>query len=75
MASGAKGAVERRGRRAIPRVRRATTSEPRPERIQLTVGELVAAAYDALGGDTRRVVRVLSSPQMARAIGAKIVFE
>ena len=75
MANGAKGAVERHGRRAIPRVRRATSSRPRPERIQLTVGDLVAAAYDALGNDTQRVIRVLSSPEMASALGAKIVFE
>ncbi len=75
MASGAKGAVERHGRRAIPKVRRTTSSEPRPERIQLTVGDLVAAAYDALGNDTQRVIRVLSSPEMANALGAKIVFE
>lgn len=74
MASGAKGAVERRGRRAIPKARRATSSGPRPERIQLTVGELVAAAFDALG-DARRVARVLASPEMACALRAKIVFE
>ena len=74
MASCAKAAVERRGRRAIPRARWAASSEPRPERIQLTVGELVAAAFDALG-DARSVARVLSSPQMACALRAKIVIE
>ena len=74
MASGAKGAVERRGRRAIPAIRRAASSELRHERVQLTVGDLIAAAFDALG-DAQQVGRVLSSPDMACAIGAKIVLE
>jgi len=74
MASCAKGAAERRGRRAIPKLRWATARRPRPERVQLTIGDLVAAAFDELG-DTRRVARVLSSPDMACAVGAKIVLE
>ena len=38
----------------------------------VTLGDLIAAAFDALG-DAREVARVLSSEEMAKAIGRKIV--
>lgn len=54
---------ERRGARARAAVKRA----------QLTVGDLIAAAYDALGGGARDVARVLKSPDLSVAIHRRIV--
>jgi hypothetical protein len=42
-------------------------------RAQLTVGDLIAAAYDALESEARDVMRVLSSPALAVAIRRRIV--
>jgi hypothetical protein len=42
-------------------------------RPALTLGDLINAAYDALG-DTQSVVRVLQSNRMANRIGRKLVF-
>ncbi len=42
-------------------------------RRKLTVGELISAAFDALG-DARQVVRVLGSGPLSRRMGRKLVF-
>ena len=56
-------------RRQVSEMRRSTTVKRR-----LTVGELVSAAFDALG-DARQVVRVLGSGPLSRCIGGrKLVF-
>lgn len=55
-----KGAAVRAGRRAA--------------QVHVTLGDLVAAAFDAVGGEARKVARVLSSPDMAVATGKHIVF-
>jgi hypothetical protein len=39
----------------------------------ITLGELVAAAFDVVG-ERRQVAQLLSSPPMARAIGRRIIF-
>jgi len=57
------GAGGRRGARAKAAVKRA----------QLTVGDLIAAAYDALGSEARDVARVLRSPDLSVAIHRRIV--
>lgn len=54
---------EQRGARARAAVKRA----------QLTVGDLIAAAYDALGSEARVVARVLKSPDLSVAIHRRIV--
>ena len=59
----ATGAGVRRGARAKAVVKRA----------QLTVGDLIAAAYDALGSEARDVAKVLSSPDLSVAIHRRIV--
>jgi hypothetical protein len=42
-------------------------------RVQVTLGDLIAAAFDAVGGEVRKVARVVSSPAMAVATGKHIV--
>ena len=60
--------VERKGRRVMPKVRR-QGGRSRP----LTLGELVAAAYDVVGGDAEKAAELLNSKEMARALGRRIV--
>jgi hypothetical protein len=64
------GAVQRQGRRVMPaprRTRRKVGSE------HLTLGELIAAAYDTAGGERLEVLKLVTSPQMTRALGRRIV--
>jgi hypothetical protein len=39
----------------------------------LTLGELIAAAYDTAGGERLEVLKLVTSPQMTRALGRRIV--
>ncbi len=64
--------VKYQARRPMPRIR--TSKRARAEKAPLTLGDLIAAAYDALG-DTRTVARVLSSNGMAERIGRTIVVD
>jgi hypothetical protein len=54
-------------------VRRGGRARAAVKRAQLTVGDLVAAAYDALGSEARDVARVLTSPDISMAIHRRIV--
>jgi hypothetical protein len=54
----------------MPAPRRATQRKVTPA---LTVGELIAAAYDTAGGESREVLKLVTSPQMTRALGRRIV--
>ncbi|WNG38987.1 hypothetical protein F0U60_39330 [Archangium minus] len=64
------GSVKRQGRRVMPAPRRATQRKVAPS---LTVGELIAAAYDTAGGERLEVLKLVTSPQMTRALGRRIV--
>lgn len=50
---------------------------PKPRQEQkvrvLTVGDLISAAFDALG-DAGQVVRVLGSPGLSERVGRKLAF-
>lgn len=61
-------------RAAEPRAGTRRAVEPRRRRVEVTLGELIAAAFDAAGGEASRVERLLSSPAMARATGRHFVF-
>lgn len=71
------GSVRRQGRRVMPALRRAAKrvkqagAEPGP----LTLGELIAAAFDTAGGEFVEVLRVVTSPQLSKALGRRIVLE
>jgi hypothetical protein len=56
-----------------PRSRRVKSSSMSHRRIRATLGELIAAAYDALGPDAgaRDVARLLSAPILARGLGSR----
>lgn len=59
------------GRRPIPTMR--TKMKATLERRTLTVGDLISAAFEALG-DARQVVRVLGSTHLSQRVGRKLVF-
>jgi hypothetical protein len=42
-------------------------------RVQVTLGDLIAAAFDAVGGEVKKVAKVVSSPAMTLATGKHIV--
>jgi hypothetical protein len=41
--------------------------------VQVTLGDLVAAAFDAVGGELRAVRRLLASDELARIAGRRIL--
>jgi hypothetical protein len=59
---------ERKGRRVIPGVRRRVVRKK-----AVTVGDLVAAVFDAVGGDAEKAARLLNSRELARALGRRVV--
>jgi|APLak6261679142_1056127.scaffolds.fasta_scaffold00210_18 hypothetical protein len=59
------------GRRPMPKMRSKLKVEVVPQ--AMTVGDLIAAAFDALG-DAESVKRVLSSQRLAERVGRKLVF-
>ena len=65
------GAVRRQGRRVMPTMRR--TAQRQQVAPKLTLGELIAAAYDTAAGDGLEVLRLVTSPQMERLLGRRIV--
>jgi len=65
-------ALRQRERRVKPRqARPARTRRPQ----QLTLGELIAAAFDTVGGELGEVLALMSSPQFAKAVGRHIILE
>ena len=66
--------VTRKARRVLPSLRRtAQRVQAAATRAQLTLGEIIAAAFDTAGGEQLEVVRLVTSPQMTRALGRRIV--
>jgi len=63
------------GRKAQKKAVKAAGKVARPMRqVQVTLGDLIAAAFDTVGGEARKVARVISSPTMTVATGKHIVF-
>ncbi|MBZ4418207.1 hypothetical protein [Myxococcus sp. RHSTA-1-4] len=70
------GTVTRQGRRVMPAMRRtAQRARAVAEKAHLTVGEIIAAAFDTSGGELGEVMAQLRSPQMSRALGRRIILE
>ncbi len=61
----------RKGRRVAPVARRRSARAKKA----LTLGDVVAAAFDVVGGDSAKARALLESRQMGRALGRRIVFE
>ncbi|RKG99401.1 hypothetical protein D7X74_39445 [Corallococcus sp. CA047B] len=68
--------VRRQGRRVMPALRRtAKRARVVAQKAQLTLGEVIAAAFDTAGGEMSGVLDLVTSPQMTRALGRRIVVE
>lgn len=74
--------VRRQGRRVMPalrRVARRVKKAPRAHKAPaarpepLTLGEVIAAAFDTAGGELAEVLRVVSAPQLTKVLGRRIV--
>lgn len=66
--------VKRQGRRVMPALRRKSAKAKASGQVkQLTLGELIAAAFDTVGHEVKDVAKLLSSPDMACAIRRRIV--
>ncbi len=59
--------TERMGRRTMPKVRKHGVKNK-----ALTLGDLIAAAMEVSGGDVKEASNILSSREMARALGRRI---
>ncbi|MBU8899498.1 hypothetical protein KRR26_28170 [Corallococcus sp. M34] len=68
--------VRRQGRRVMPALRRgARRARAKAERGPLTLGEVIAAAFETSAGELGEVLALVTSPQMTRALGRRIVLE
>lgn len=67
--------IQRKSRQTKAKVARAAANVARPvRRVQVTLGDLIAAAFDTVGGEVKKVAKVVSSPNMTLATGKNIVF-
>ena len=63
---------QRKGRQT--KVAKGTEKGAQPgSKVQVTLGDFIAAAFDAVGGEVKKVARVVSSPAMTLATGKHIV--
>jgi hypothetical protein len=66
-----RGAIQRQGRRVMPAMRR--TAQRKAAAAKLTLGDIIAAAYDTAAGESLEVLKLVTSPQMERVLGRRIV--
>ncbi|MBU8899680.1 chaperonin [Corallococcus sp. H22C18031201] len=71
-----RGQVIRRKARQVKvgTARAMTGAGRRVRRVQVTLGDLIAAAFDTVGDEARKVAQVVSSRDMTVATGKHIVF-
>lgn len=63
--------VARKGRGAAGRT--GPKAARRGRKVQVTLGDLIVAAFDTVGSEVKKVAQVVSSPAMAMATGKHIV--
>lgn len=61
--------VRRQARRVLPALRR---TAGRAQQAVLTLGEVIAAAFDTAGGERDAALRLMASEAMARRLGRRI---
>ena len=67
--------VARKGTVAVARKSKAAAKQAahQVKRVQVTLGDLIAAAFDTVGSEVKKVAQVVSSPAMTVATGKHIV--
>lgn len=76
MAKRNSGAVkaQRQGRRVMPAIRRKTARAQKAiSNVNTTLGDLIAAAFDTVGNEVKDVAKLLSSRELAKCAGKRIV--
>lgn len=69
-----KSSVKSQGRRVMPAIRRqGVRAREVSKQATLTLGDLIAAAYDTVGGSVGDVAKLLGSNELTIATGRKIV--
>ena len=68
-----KVAVKRQGRRGMSNTRRRAPAKAEFRTRTVTLGDLIAAAFETVGGEVKGVAKLLSSKEFACAIQKKIV--
>ncbi len=66
--------AQRRGQVMKRKTRKAAVAVRSGRKVQVTLGDLIAAAFDTVGGEVKKVAQVVSSPDMTLATGKHIVF-
>ncbi|AFE07482.1 chaperonin [Corallococcus interemptor] len=70
-----KQTIQRKARQVKAKtVKAVSNAGKQAKRVQVTLGDLIAAAFDTVGGEARKVARVVSSTDMTLATGKHIVF-
>ncbi len=73
--------AQRRGQKVMRKVARQGKAAARAvpsaarqvRRVQVTLGDLIVAAFDTVGNEVKKVAKVVSSPDMAVATGKHII--
>ncbi len=66
---------QRQNKRMMPAIRRqGIRAQAAVKKVQLTVGDLIAATFDTVGTEARSVAKVLTSRDMYRLTDRRIVF-
>ncbi|MBN9682149.1 MULTISPECIES: chaperonin [Corallococcus] len=70
-----KQTIQRKARQVKAKtVKAVSNAGKQAKRVQVTLGDLIAAAFDTVGGEARKVAKVVSSTDMTLATGKHIVF-
>ncbi|MHA7634312.1 chaperonin [Corallococcus sp. AB049A] len=70
-----KQTIQRKARQVKAKtVKAVSNAGKQARRVQVTLGDLIAAAFDTVGGEARKVAKVVSSTDMTLATGKHIVF-
>jgi hypothetical protein len=65
--------TQRQGRRGAQTQRRVAPERPPKTHVDTSLGELIAAAFDTLGNEVADVAKLLSSRELRRCAGQRIV--
>ncbi|HLT28478.1 MAG TPA: hypothetical protein VK013_00420 [Myxococcaceae bacterium] len=60
--------LRRQGRRPLPRIRRRAAQAP----SQVSLGDLIAAAFEVVGDDPRAVARLLNSAEFRQMTAGRL---
>jgi hypothetical protein len=69
------GVKQGEARRAAGRREVKGAARPTSRRVEVTLGDVIAAAFDVVGSESTRVAELMGSRAMARAMRRRVVVE